>query len=462
MREILLAEFCPDSGAGEDENRTHRGCSLVRGRAPRLIALAAMISLIVCAHPPNAQSVVITNQGAPAQRLTTTFGLAADEISAYTLQGRFRGFLGTPIESRYFITAQHIGIALSDTITFASGPNVGTYGILNWFDDPGSDLRIVEISGTFLNWAILYSAPNEPGQIATIFGRGGAPNGEIIVNSELKGWSTGPLDGAISWGRNEVTNTLGNESIYANFDRFGLSDEAGLAVGDSGGAWFLRDSQGLLRLAGISAEVTGPFQRDNGAGLPDGNVFTAPLFDIGGLWFGPVGSEILISESPVNTPALGLASRISDRMSWITTIVDLSVVDTDDDSVPNDQDNCPFLYNPDQTDTGGLGSSAPPDGIGNACQCGDVTGEGRADDTDAAFIKRHALGLPSPLFLVPDNCDVSGDGKCSGVDATLIRHVAAGNAAPAFGQYCPNAVASPAPASALAPGSAPDASSAAE
>jgi len=38
----------------------------------------------------------------------------------------------------------------------------------------------------------------------------------------------------------------------------------------------------------------------------------------------------------------------------------LLVPDTDDDGVRDDQDNCPFVPNPDQTDTDG-------DGLGDAC-----------------------------------------------------------------------------------------------
>ena len=178
---------------------------------------------------------------------------------------------------------------MSDTISFSQGPNTGTYSIVGWFDDPASDLRIVEISGSFSEWATLFASSNEPGRTATIFGRGGRPDGEVIANAELKGWLAAAPDGAISWGHNEVTNSLGAIQIYARFDNFTLSDEAGLSPGDSGGAWFVRDSQGLLRLAGISEAVTGPFQHDDGYGAPDGNLFEAAIFDIGGLWVGGLG-----------------------------------------------------------------------------------------------------------------------------------------------------------------------------
>ncbi len=39
-----------------------------------------------------------------------------------------------------------------------------------------------------------------------------------------------------------------------------------------------------------------------------------------------------------------------------------------------------------------------PDGIGNACQCGDVTGNGVCNGQDANAVQRIALGQPSPTF----------------------------------------------------------------
>ena len=401
---------------------------------------ASVAGLVLCAWlgaVGPAEAILANDGGLSATRLTSTQGLTAAELELHALLGRFRGFLGTPVDATHFITAQHIGIAPTDTISFDAGPNAGTFSIVGWSDDAGSDLRIVEIAGTFSAWVPLNGSSYETNRTATIFGRGGAPLGPVYVGAELKGWTATGTDGQISWGRNVVNGTLGGNQIYARFELNGLPQEAGLTAGDSGGPWFAPDSQGLLRLVGISFGATGPFAQDV-AGAP-GRTFEAALVDLGGLWLGAPGNQVFIPENPVNVPAVAVASRISDRIGWISTVIDLSTEDTDRDGVANEFDNCPFVANANQADNGGLGSSTVPDGIGNACQCGDVTGEGQVNDTDAAFIKRHALGLSAPLFLVPDNCDVSGDGDCSGIDGTLIRHKAAGNAAPLFGQHCPNA-----------------------
>jgi len=407
-----------------------------RRRAVALsIALGATWTLLLPATAP----AVLTSDGGPtATRVVSTQGLSAAELALYDLLGRFRGFLGTPIDPTHFITARHVGIAASDTITFTQGPNVGTYAIVGWADDPSSDLRIVEIDGTFTTWVPLNASGYEANRTATIFGRGGNPAASIFVGTELKGWSATGSDGQISWARNVVTGTIGNSQIYARFEINGLPQEAGLTSGDSGGPWFAPDGQGLLRLVGVSYGVTGPFQQDV-AGAPSGVPFEAALFDVGGLWVGAVGSAVFVPENPVNVPGVAVASRISDRMGWIATQIDLSSEDSDRDGIVNEFDNCPWVSNAAQTDNGGLGPGTTPDGIGNACQCGDVTGEGQVTDTDAAFIKRQALGLSAPLFLVPDNCDVTGDGVCNGTDATFIRHAAAGTVSPLFGQRCVSA-----------------------
>lgn len=426
--------------------RAGRVRAFVRRRASRPLVRCAgalpailvpmLFSLLFSAN--GSRAVLASDGGAFATRLTSTQGLTSAEQSVYSLLGQFRGFLGTPIDATHFITAKHIGIALADTIVFAQGPNAGTYSIVSWTDDPGSDLRIVQIAGNFAAWVPINGSGYETNKTATIFGRGGAPSAQVFANSELKGWTATGSDGQISWGRNVITGTLGANQIYTRFEINGLAQEAGLTTGDSGGPWFAPDGQGLLRLVGISYQVTGPFQMDV-AGAPSGIPFEAALFDLGGFWIGGVGEAVFIPENPVNVPSVAIASRISDRFSWIATQIDLSGEDTDRDGIVNAFDNCPWIANATQTDNGGLGFSTTPDGIGNACQCGDVTGEGQVNDTDAAFIKRQALGLAAPLFLVPDNCDVTGDGICNGTDATLIRHAAAGTISPLFGQNCPNA-----------------------
>ncbi len=82
--------------------------------------------------------------------------------------------------------------------------------------------------------------------------------------------------------------------------------------------------------------------------------------------------------------------------------------DADGDGVADSADNCPYAPNPTQSDVGGLGA-APPDGIGDACQCGDVNDSGTITSSDATVLAR-ALSNLSPAFSVGGNtaCTAAG------------------------------------------------------
>ncbi len=135
--------------------------------------------------------------------------------------------------------------------------------------------------------------------------------------------------------------------------------------------------------------------------------------------------------------ALDLLARVDAAQNrWLG---DTSEADCDADGVPDAVDNCPLVANPGQEDRGGVNTTTP-DGIGDACQCGDVTGNGVVNGQDGNAIRRHGLGVESnPLFRVPGNCDVSGNGQCNGQDGNAVRAVALGIPNPLFGQHCQNA-----------------------
>jgi hypothetical protein len=109
--------------------------------------------------------------------------------------------------------------------------------------------------------------------------------------------------------------------------------------------------------------------------------------------------------------------------------------DSDNDGISDSVDNCPNTANEDQDDKGGVDSNSP-DGIGDACQCGDISGDGKITNTDSVLIKRHLLGLPSNFQA--DFCDVNGDGNCTNTDAVLIQRTLLG-LPPGIAQTCPAA-----------------------
>jgi CSLREA domain-containing protein len=110
--------------------------------------------------------------------------------------------------------------------------------------------------------------------------------------------------------------------------------------------------------------------------------------------------------------------------------------DGDGDGAFDPFDNCPYVAN-DQSDVGGVGASGP-DGIGDACQCGDLDADGDADLGDAALL-RGALADPAGAALPPaalEHCSVSGDPLgCDVLDASLLVRANAA-LAPPLAQGC--------------------------
>jgi hypothetical protein len=95
--------------------------------------------------------------------------------------------------------------------------------------------------------------------------------------------------------------------------------------------------------------------------------------------------------------------------------------DADGDGAPDAADNCPAIPNADQLDRGGVGAGSPPDGIGDACQCGDVDGSGRVTIADATLVTRALLVPPTAFLAHPELCNVGGAASCSAQDAVVIR-----------------------------------------
>lgn len=122
--------------------------------------------------------------------------------------------------------------------------------------------------------------------------------------------------------------------------------------------------------------------------------------------------------------------------------------DLDSDTVANASDVCRFLANTGQEDIGGMGSASAPDGVGDICQCGDVSGSGRVEDTDVDAL-REFLADPTGAALSDEaaaRCAVFGDlADCDIVQVAVLRRALAdpplgplSDAASA--QHCPAAL----------------------
>jgi hypothetical protein len=112
-------------------------------------------------------------------------------------------------------------------------------------------------------------------------------------------------------------------------------------------------------------------------------------------------------------------------------------IDSDCDGIPDDgapgnvpcatgqfggcDDNCPFAPNPGQEDSAGIGTGSAPDGIGDECQCGDVSGDGAVTWSDGVIILRSLVVPPTAVMNRPDLCDVGGSAGCSSADGVIVR-----------------------------------------
>ncbi len=283
-------------------------------RRQLLIVLVFLGQVAVAA--PNASAVVLYST---ATRNTTAPSVE-NGLAGWNLQATFGSFLVTPIDSVHFIAAKHI--SSSSTVTLGED----TYNVDTTYrkPDPDSDLCIYRISsGKFSSYAPLYNAivdGSEIGKTLTVFGRGRKRGSQVVVNGELRGWKWGALDGVVSWGQNVVTgfedySTTSTESLlYFDFDKNGITNEAGLSEGDSSGAVFI-NCNGTWKLAGINFTVDGPWKYSS----TDTTAFNADIFNAQGLYYEKSSGNWV--EYPFANPGAAYASRISDRLEWIQATI---------------------------------------------------------------------------------------------------------------------------------------------
>jgi hypothetical protein len=273
----------------------------------------------------NAWGVILFDTGDPSANTTAPTGDLAN--SGWQYEGYWNGFNGTPIASHFFITAHHIGGNIGDVLSF----NNQTFTTTAVFDDPTSDLRIWQVSGTFSIFAPLYPKQDEVGQLVVDIGRGTRRGNEIDLNGNLQGWGWGAADGRQRWGENIVSSIYNNgpedDLLRATFDQNGIASECTLSAGDSGGGAFMNDG-GVWKLAGVNFGVDGHFYTDSSG---DGQ-FDAALIEMGGFWQqndNPPPNYVQFSG-----PSAFYPTRISTKLAWIYSVTD-PTGDLDSDGIPN-------------------------------------------------------------------------------------------------------------------------------
>ncbi len=107
--------------------------------------------------------------------------------------------------------------------------------------------------------------------------------------------------------------------------------------------------------------------------------------------------------------------------------------DADDDGLQDEFDVCPFEPDPLQLD-------ANSDGIGDACQCGDLSGDGLISSADADLL-RNWLRAIAPSAPALARCNVIGaaipaGGDCRVDDWAVLERAVSGSLAPGIAQVC--------------------------
>ncbi len=218
-------------------------------------------------------------------------------------------------------------------------------------------------------------------------------------------------------------------------------------------AWFRLepDRTGQVLVAGAGADAAAARTVDGESVMvyvPSARALSVDLTALSGTqvrawWFDPVDGR---TSSLGVFPATGVSSfaapgrrvLVLDDAARGLAAPGAEPYDADDDSVADVDDNCRLLPNADQRDTGGVGI-ASPDGIGDACQCGDVNDSGAVTATDGLAISRASLNQQpfsgtnfatlsqlAPSVFLAGKCDVNGSVSCNSTDSLLVNRVSLG------------------------------------
>jgi hypothetical protein len=124
-------------------------------------------------------AVILFGSGDPSFNTTPPTG-------ALQYEGKWGGFLGTPIAPQYFIAAHHVGGSIGQTFTFG-GCN---YATTAYWDDSNSDLRVWKVNGFFPTCTPLYTNSDEVGKTLVNIGCGTQRGNPVVVTEVQTVWAT--------------------------------------------------------------------------------------------------------------------------------------------------------------------------------------------------------------------------------------------------------------------------------
>jgi hypothetical protein len=250
-------------------------------------------------------------------------------------------------------------------------------------------------------------------------------------------------------------------------DRVGATCSVQLSAdGPAGATWsYLIDSATRPFVGGASSYETTGASVDAIAELPTRATFMDEatnhrfLYDgIGGANFGtcsfdpnpPTEQEPSVVYSSATGPGWDCCTFQFDGLDGVPSSVGQIVFDVNGAPPPPDLDgdaflapcdSCPHLAN-DQNDRGGVGTTTS-DGIGDACQCGEVSGDGIADAADVLRLRQRLAGSGAAFTSAElARCStIGGAFECTVRTATVLRRALAAPAlGPGVAQVCDAAV----------------------
>ena len=257
---------------------------------------------------------------------------------------------------------------------------------------------------------------------------------DLDGDGDLDVVSGSTLDDTVAWYENDGSPALGpwlahtvSSSVDGDFQVLGLdvdgdfdADIVAASQTDDEITWFAQrnvadpqvpdsDDDGLPDSAEVAAGTDALASDSDADGLGDG-------FEVGyGL------NPLVAGDQDLDPDADGLTT-LEEQSAGTNPVV----ADTDGDAVNDGADNCRIAWNPDQSDTGSV-LGGPPDGTGDACQCGDLDGNGVVSPADV-LVFRDSLASPEGNPLTAEalaKCSVVDDGDCDVLDVSVLRRALA-------------------------------------
>ena len=279
--------------------------------------------------------------------------------------GSWQGGGGVAIAPDYFLTAHHLGGSAGQPFVL----NGVTYSTSAMTDVPGTDLRLVQIVGSFPSFTAIDHQPpgSEVTQPISLVGFGHYTHGTpLITNSIQNGWFWGSATGK-NFAMNTVkaiTTTDVGPTLDFTFDPLSGQNEGIYTLFDSGGGAFVL-SNGKWRLAGVAYSITSFYQHSG-----DANYLPAAIYNSSGLYTTDQSGNYVAASGPQH----GYASEVA--ASW----------------QPIDRVLLPGDLNYDaKVDFSDLVTLASHYGTtkGASYVQGDINGDGRVDFSDLVLLAGH-------------------------------------------------------------------------